>query len=96
MWTRISGPSFFMICLIKAFLTLMILAFWKTRKPYEGFALLAIDLLFMLLRVAPDHLNIFFIREWLKNRVRTVLHQFPAGWNADRLSLTTHLSGVWT
>ena len=55
-----------MIFLVNAFLTLMILAYWKTQKTYEGFALWAVSLLFqslayllfMLRGEVPDLLSI--------------------------------------
>lgn len=49
MWTPDIRTIFFLIFLINAFLTLMIVAFWKTQKTYDGFAIWAISLLFQSL-----------------------------------------------
>jgi signal transduction histidine kinase len=49
MWTPDVRTIFLMIFLINAFLTLMIFAYWKTQKTYEGFALWAVSLLFQSL-----------------------------------------------
>jgi signal transduction histidine kinase len=57
---------FLMIFLINAFLTLMIFAYWKTQKTYDGFAIWATSLLFqsiaylffMLRGEVPDLLSI--------------------------------------
>lgn len=46
MWAPDLRTVFLMICLINAFLTLMILVYWKTQKTYEGFALWSFGLLF--------------------------------------------------
>jgi len=46
MWTPDIRTIFLMIFLINAFLTLMILAYWKTQKTHDGFALWAVSLLF--------------------------------------------------
>ncbi len=46
MWAPDIRTVFLMICLIDAFLTLMILAYWRTQKTYEGFFLWALGLLF--------------------------------------------------
>jgi hypothetical protein len=46
MWTPDIRTIFLMIFLINAFLTLMIFAYWKTQKTYDGFALWAVSLLF--------------------------------------------------
>jgi signal transduction histidine kinase len=46
MWAPDIRTVFLMICLINAFLTLMILAYWRTQKTYEGFFLWALGLLF--------------------------------------------------
>ena len=66
MWTPDIRTIFLMIFLINAFLTLMILAYWKTQKTYDGFALWALSLLFqslayllfMLRGDVPDLLSI--------------------------------------
>jgi signal transduction histidine kinase len=49
MWTPDIRTIFLMIFLINAFLTLMILAYWKTQKTHDGFALWAVSLLFQSL-----------------------------------------------
>jgi signal transduction histidine kinase len=49
MWTPDIRTIFLMIFLIDAFLTLMILVYWKTQKTYDGFALWAVSLLFQSL-----------------------------------------------
>lgn len=46
MWTPDIRTIFLMIFLINTFLTLMIFAYWKTQKTYDGFALWAVSLLF--------------------------------------------------
>jgi signal transduction histidine kinase len=46
MWTPDIRTVFLTICLINAFLTLMILVYWRTQKTYEGFALWSLGLLF--------------------------------------------------
>jgi len=46
MWAPDIRTLFLLICLINAFLTLMILAYWRTQKTYEGFFLWALGLLF--------------------------------------------------
>jgi len=46
MWTPDIRTVFLLICLIDAFLTLMLLAYWKTQKTYDGFAIMAFSLLF--------------------------------------------------
>ena len=66
MWTPDIRTIFLMIFLINAFLTLMILAYWKTQKTHDGFALWAVSLLFqslayllfMLRGDVPDLLSI--------------------------------------
>jgi len=66
MWTPDIRTIFLMIFLVNAFLTLMIVACWKTQKTYNGFALWAISLLFqscayllfMLRDSVPDLLSI--------------------------------------
>ena len=49
MWTPDIRTIFLLIFLLNGFLTLMILAYWKTQKTYEGFALWAVSLLFQSL-----------------------------------------------
>ena len=49
MWSPDIRTIFLLIFLINAFLTLMIFAYWKTQKTYEGFALWAVSLLFQSL-----------------------------------------------
>jgi signal transduction histidine kinase len=49
MWTPDIRTIFLLIFLLNAFLTLMILAYWKTQKTYDGFALWAVSLLFQSL-----------------------------------------------
>lgn len=46
MWAPDLRTIFLLICLINAFLALMILAYWKTQKTYEGLALWSLGLLF--------------------------------------------------
>lgn len=66
MWTPDIRTIFLMIFLINAFLTLMIIAYWKTQKTYDGFAIWAVSLLFqssayllfMLRGSVPDLLSI--------------------------------------
>jgi signal transduction histidine kinase len=66
MWTPDIRTIFLLIFLLNAFLTLMILAYWKTQKTYDGFALWAVSLLFqslayllfMLRGDVPDLLSI--------------------------------------
>ena len=66
MWTPDIRTIFLMIFLINAFLTLMIFAYWKTQKTYDGFAIWAVSLLFqscayllfMLRGDVPDLLSI--------------------------------------
>lgn len=48
-WSPDIRTVFLLIFLINAFLTLMILAYWKTQKTYDGFALWALSLLFQSL-----------------------------------------------
>lgn len=65
-WAPDIRTIFLMIFLINAFLTLMIFAFWKTQKTYDGFALWAVSLLFqsvayllfMLRGEAPDLVSV--------------------------------------
>jgi signal transduction histidine kinase len=66
MWTPDIRTIFLLIFLINGFLTLMIFAYWKTQKTYDGFALWAVSLLFqsaayllfMLRGSVPDLLSI--------------------------------------
>ena len=66
MWAPDLRTIFLLICLINAFLALMILAYWKTQKTYEGLALWSLGLLFesvayllfMLQGAAPALLSI--------------------------------------
>lgn len=68
MWEPDIRTVFLLICLINAFLTLMILVYWKTQKTYEGFFLWALGLLFqsvayllfMLQGAAPALFTILF------------------------------------
>lgn len=46
MWEPDLRTIFLLICLINAFLALMILVYWKTQKTYEGLALWSFGLLF--------------------------------------------------
>lgn len=45
MWTPDIRTIFMMIFLVDAFVTLIILVFWKTQKTYDGFAIWAVSLL---------------------------------------------------
>ena len=46
MWAPDLRTIFLLICLINAFLALMILVYWKTQKTYEGLALWSLGMLF--------------------------------------------------
>lgn len=68
MWEPDLRTIFLLICLINAFLALMILVYWKTQKTYEGLALWSLGLLFqsvayllfMLQGVGPALLTVIF------------------------------------
>ncbi len=66
MWTPDIRTIFLIICLVNAFLTLMLYSFWKTQKTYDGFFIWMASLLcqsvayffFMLRGDLPDILSI--------------------------------------